>query len=95
MSAWAVFSMMGFYPDVPGDPSYTLTAPVFSRVTLRLDPALCGGREQLVITAPGASWTDTRHISAVCLGGKPHKGFRLTHKQLTEAGTLEYELSDK
>ena len=95
MSAWAVFSMMGFYPDVPGDPSYTLTAPVFSRVTLRLDPALCGGREQLVITAPGASWTDTRHISAVRLGGKPHKGFRLTHKQLTEAGTLEYELSDK
>ena len=27
MSAWAVFSMMGFYPDCPGVPEYTLTDP--------------------------------------------------------------------
>ena len=34
MSAWAVFSMMGFYPDCPGEPSYTLTRPTFSKITL-------------------------------------------------------------
>ena len=32
MSAWAVFSMMGFYPDCPGEPYYTLTSPVFDTV---------------------------------------------------------------
>ena len=50
MSAWAVFSMMGFYPDCPGDPSYTLTIPKFDRIEIRLDPAYCDGRDHLVIT---------------------------------------------
>lgn len=38
MSAWAVFTMMGFYPDCPGSPDYTLTAPFFKKVTIRLNP---------------------------------------------------------
>ena len=50
MSAWAVFSMMGFYPDCPGDPSYTLTTPRFDRVEITLDPKYCDGRDLLVIT---------------------------------------------
>ena len=36
MSAWAVFTMMGFYPDCPGEPYYTFTSPVFDAVTLHL-----------------------------------------------------------
>lgn len=35
MSAWAVFSMMGFYPDCPGEPCYTLTEPSFKRLSLK------------------------------------------------------------
>ena len=50
MSAWAVFSMMGFYPDCPGDPSYTLTMPRFDRVEITLDPRFCDGHDRLVIT---------------------------------------------
>ena len=50
MSAWAVFSMMGFYPDCPGNPSYTLTTPRFDRVEITLDPRFCDGRDRLVIT---------------------------------------------
>ena len=50
MSAWAVFSMMGFYPDCPGDPSYTLTTPRFDRIEITLDPSYCGGNDKLVIT---------------------------------------------
>lgn len=34
MSAWAVFSMIGFYPDCPGDPSYTITSPVLNQFPL-------------------------------------------------------------
>ena len=34
MSAWAIFSMIGFYPDCPGEPGYTLTSPVFDKITL-------------------------------------------------------------
>ena len=50
MSAWAVFSMMGFYPDCPGDPSYTLTTPRFDRIEITLDPRFCDGHDRLVIT---------------------------------------------
>ena len=50
MSAWAVLSMMGFYPDCPGDPSYTLTTPRFDRVEITLNPSYCDGRDRLVIT---------------------------------------------
>lgn len=38
MSAWAVFSMMGLYPDIPGVPEYTLVEPIFDKVTITLDP---------------------------------------------------------
>ena len=34
MSAWAIFNMMGFYPDCPGEPAYTLSTPVFDKVTI-------------------------------------------------------------
>ena len=50
MSAWAVFSMMGFYPDCPGSPTYTLTMPRFERVEITLNPKYNGGRDRLVIT---------------------------------------------
>jgi putative alpha-1,2-mannosidase len=34
MSAWAVFSMIGMYPDCPGEPQYTLFSPVFDSVEI-------------------------------------------------------------
>lgn len=34
MSAWAVFSMMGFYPDCPGEPCYTLGEAAFDTVEI-------------------------------------------------------------
>lgn len=36
MSAWLVYSMMGLYPDCPGNMVYQLTSPVFSKVTIAL-----------------------------------------------------------
>ena len=85
MSAWAVFSMMGFYPDCPGEPAYTITTPRFDRIEITTDPTLCGGREKLVITAEG----EGRRISGMKLGGKPYKQYRITHKDLTHSGSLE------
>lgn len=40
MSAWAVFSMMGFYPDCPGEPAYMLTTPRFDKVEISIDPSI-------------------------------------------------------
>lgn len=37
MSAWLVYSMMGIYPIVPGEPVYTITTPMFDKITIKLD----------------------------------------------------------
>ncbi len=84
MSAWAVFSMMGFYPDCPGDPSYTLTIPRFDRVEITLDPVLCGGKEKLVIEKKAGAKS-----GAVNLDGKRQKSWRVSHKNLVESGTVQ------
>ena len=83
MSAWAIFSMLGFYPDIPGIPEYTLTAPTFDKVTLHLDPAYYA-RPTLTITTDGegAPGNGYRYIDRVSVGGKPHKGFRISHDEL-------------
>ena len=84
MSAWAVFSMMGFYPDCPGHPSYTLTTPAFDSVEITLNPELCGGKDKLVITTSG----NGNRIKGMKVGGKSYGKYRISHKELTEAGTL-------
>ena len=84
MSAWAVFSMMGFYPDCPGHPSYTLTTPAFDSVVITLNPEFCGGKDKLVITTSGTG----NRIKGMKVGGKTYGKYRISHKELTEAGTL-------
>lgn len=90
MSAWAVFNMLGFYPDCPGVPAYTLTAPVFDKAVVRLDPAVWG-RDSLVIEArrpaPGAIY-----IRDMELGGKPLTRYRVSHEELISGGTLRFNL---
>ena len=85
MSAWAVFSMMGFYPDCPGEPYYTLTAPVFDRVEIATS------RGPLTIEAKGAG-AGTRYIRSMTLGGKPLRKYRISHDELLGGGTLAFEL---
>lgn len=85
MSAWAVFSMMGFYPDCPGDPSYTLTTPRFDSIEITLNPEYCGGNDRLVITK-----TEGRRIGSMRLGGRSYGKYRIAHEALVGAGRLEF-----
>lgn len=88
MSAWAIFSMMGFYPNCPGDPTYILTAPVFDKVTIALQPEYYS-RPALVITAPGATQSEA-YIRTVSLGGKALKSYIVGHADLVGAGELNF-----
>lgn len=89
MSAWAVFSMMGFYPDCPGVPMYTLTTPTFSKVTIHLDKRYYKN-DKLVIEAQPTEG-DT-YIKSITVGGKKLDGFRISHDDLVNGGTLRYIL---
>ena len=90
MSAWAIFSMIGLYPDCPGMPDYTLTTPTFDKVTIQLDPKYYKEKE-LVITAvrPG---DNADLIKEVKLNGKKHAGYRISHEELVHAGKIEFIL---
>jgi predicted alpha-1,2-mannosidase len=89
MSAWYIFSAIGFYPVCPGTDQYVLGAPFIPYVKLQLD----NGRT-LEIKAPGVS-DKNRYVKAVKLNGKPYDKMYITHSDLIEGGTLEFTMGSK
>ncbi len=88
MSAFVVFSMMGFYPVTPTIPTYDIASPVFEKTTIHLQ----NGKD-FVITAHNAS-KQNKYVQKIMLNGKPidHVWFR--HSDLTQGGTLELTMGD-
>ena len=93
MSAWAIFSMLGFYPDCPGLPEYTLTAPTFDKVTIQLDTRYYPQKELVITTVRPTS--DANYIKEIKVGGKAYKGFRISHDQWVNAGQVEFILQER
>ena len=93
MSAWAIFSMLGFYPDCPGLPEYTLTAPTFDKVTIQLETHYYPQKELVITTVRPTS--DANYIKEIKVGGKAYKGFRISHDQWVNAGQVEFILQER
>jgi putative alpha-1,2-mannosidase len=90
MSAWAVFNMIGFYPDCPGEPAYTLTTPVFDKVTIKLSKEQWG-TDELVITSKRSN-KEAYRINNITVGGKPFKSYRISHKDLIKARNIHFDV---
>ena len=90
MSAWAIFSMIGLYPDCPGMPDYTLTTPTFDKVTIQLDPKYYKEKELVITTVRPGDNADL--IKEVKLNGKKHAGYRISREELVHAGKIEFIL---
>ena len=89
MSAWYVFSAMGFYPVAPGCDQYVLGAPYLPYMKVTLENG-----NVIEIKAPGAS-DRNRYVKSVKLNGKPYARLYITHKDLLDGCTLEFEMSDR
>ena len=86
MSAWYIFSALGFYPFHAGSAEYTIGTPLFTKATLHLENG-----NDFVIIAPNK--TPSRiHVKSVKLNGKAIKDFTITHKQIMQGGTLEFQM---
>ncbi|KQW99629.1 GH92 family glycosyl hydrolase [Flavobacterium sp. Root420] len=85
MSAWLVYSMMGFYPISPGDPIYTITTPMFDKVTIQLDPRYYK-KENIVIERE--SNTEGK-IKEIQLNGKALNSFFISHDDFVNGTTLK------
>ncbi len=71
-------------------PEYDLTAPLFKKVTIHLDPAYHPGGT-FTIEAPDAS-PENIYIQSATLNGKPWNSFQIPHAEFINGGTLKLEL---
>ena len=93
MSTWAIFSMMGFYPDCPGVAEYTLTTPTFDKVTIKLSDKYYSHSE-LIIEKVGEK-SDNKEwskIKSIKLEGEKFNNYRITHKELFENNRITFEV---
>ncbi|KOS44550.1 hypothetical protein ACN38_g4547 [Penicillium nordicum] len=98
MSAWYVFSALGFYPVNPASDEYVVGTPFFEEVSIRISNeaktggAVANGRERrLEISAPGASTKP--YIFGIKVDGKPINAPILKHNQIVHAARIEFEMS--
>ncbi|HWK06362.1 MAG TPA: GH92 family glycosyl hydrolase [Puia sp.] len=89
MSAFVVFSSLGFYPVTPGLPVYTIGSPVFSRSTLALENG-----KQFTVIAKNCSEVN-KYIQRARFNGKPLNTPWFTHTQLMNGGSLELEMGPR
>lgn len=89
MSAWYIFSALGFYPFNAGSAEYVIGTPLFQKAVLHMP----NGKD-LVINAPRKS-DKAIYVKSVKLNGKKITDWKLTHQQLMEGGTLDFTMSEK
>jgi predicted alpha-1,2-mannosidase len=89
MTAFVVFSMMGFYPVTPGIPWYTVGSPVFEEVTIRLE----NGRT-FTVKAEGAS-KENKYVQSAEFNGKTMESPWFSHEDLMNGGSLHLVMGPK
>jgi len=86
MSAWYVFSALGFYPVCPGDTNYLIGSPLFNRATLSLP-----GAKKFVINAKD-NGPQEFYIQNGKLNGANFDQTFISHEQITAGGELDFEM---
>lgn len=89
MSAWYIFSSLGFYPVCPGTDVYNIGSPCVSKATISLP----NGK---ILTIIAKNLSDRNiYIKSVTLRGQPLEGLVIHHKDLMEGGLLIFEMFDR
>jgi len=86
MSAWLVFTMLGFYPVAPGSNQYVLGRPFLERATLTLP-----GGKRFTVSSPGLSEAN-RYVGSVTLNGRKLDRAYITHDEVMRGGELRFAM---
>lgn len=89
MTAFVVFSSLGFYPVTPGKPVYTIGSPLFEESKISLPNG-----KQFKVTAKNCS-TINKYVQRARFNGQPLQSPFFTHQQLLNGGVLELEMGPK
>ncbi len=84
MSAWYIFSSMGFYPVSPASATYIIGAPRLDKAVINTDNGT-----QFTMIAHNLS-DENRVVKSVTLNGKPLVKSQFTHEDIMKGGTLEF-----
>ena len=88
MSAWYVFSAMGFYPVNPVSGKYEIGTPLFREMQLHL-----ANGKTFTVLAPKVN-KENIYIQSIKIDGKPYDKTYLTHEQIMSGATVEFEMSN-
>jgi predicted alpha-1,2-mannosidase len=86
LSAWYVFSAMGFFPVTVGKPAYDIGSPIFKRIQL----SLTNGKKFTIIA--GKTSARNKYIQSAKMNGKPLNGPWFNHSDIVNGGTLVLEM---
>lgn len=89
MSAWYIFSSLGFYPIAPGSDVYAIGSPAIDNAILHLENG-----KTFEIKVKNQSDHNV-YVKSVKLNGKLLSKYFIHHSEITNGGVLEFEMSDK
>ncbi|UIJ44244.1 GH92 family glycosyl hydrolase [Sphingomonas cannabina] len=88
MSAWLVFTALGFYPVTPGSLEYVIGRPFVDRATLNLPNG-----KRFTVVADGLSDAN-RYVGEVLLDGKPLARGYIRHQEIMAGGELRFRMNE-
>jgi predicted alpha-1,2-mannosidase len=88
MSAWYVFSTLGFYPVNPASGDYVFGVPAFKKAVLHI------GKKDFVINAENLSERNC-YVQSIRLNGKPYQLPQINHADLLKGGELTFVMGNK
>ena len=88
MSAFVVFSMLGFYPVTPGIPVYDIGSPVFDKATIHLK----NGKDFIILAHNNSH--DNKYVQSIRLNGRQLNQVWFRHGEIATGGTLELVMGD-
>ncbi|AWX46074.1 hypothetical protein HME9304_03106 [Flagellimonas maritima] len=88
MSAWYIFSSLGFYPVTPGSPYYALGSPIVKNAKIHLE----NGKTLTIATKNQSK--DNVYVRSVSINGKVLDGILLSHQDIMNGGEIVFEMSN-
>ncbi|MES1159765.1 MAG: glycoside hydrolase domain-containing protein, partial [Bacteroidota bacterium] len=89
MSAWLIFSTLGFYPVAPGSDEYSLGSPAIKNAVLHLE----NGKDFTIETQDQSD--KNVYVRKVLLNGQPLTRRTITHAEIMNGGKLVFYMSGK
>jgi len=88
MSAWYIFSALGFYPVTPGSPNYSIGSPLVKEAIIHFD-----NKKTLKIIAQNQG-RENIYVKKITINGKILDNYLLSHEDILNGGEIVFEMSN-